>query len=77
MESKYNWKGNKMERKTGEKVYIRNDLIEGICYGDDIVIDEMLEFLGKEVTIASGNDSIYLIEEDGQMWSWTEEMFDK
>jgi len=64
--------------KVGDMVMVRSDLIVGDSYGDNVVAKEMLEWKGKVVTIQddeSGDDYGYNIKEDGQRWSWTNEMF--
>lgn len=70
----------------GDKVTVRSDLLIGEQYAMensdtyDTFIDEMVYFLGKEVTIAEieeyDGELEYLIEEDGQECSWTDEMFE-
>lgn len=66
-----------MRYKVGDKVKVRKDLIEGTDYGGEGVVEEMLEFRGKEVTIQKVMfDREYVILEDRDNWYWTEEMFE-
>lgn len=69
-----------MKYQIGDKPYVINDLTEGVWYGDTDAVEEMLEFKGKQVTICDivcdVDESFYSIEEDGEMWSWTDEMLE-
>ena len=65
--------------KVGDKVKVRKDLgnIENRQVG---IVEEMIEFQGRVVTIfsiADWSEVAYKIEEDEQDWYWTEEMFEK
>jgi len=61
----------------GDKVTIREDLIEGERYGNDTVADDMLKMCGKTVTIEEtnlyGQSDTYKIVEFG--FNWTDDMF--
>ena len=67
-----------MKHKVGDRVKIRKDLIVNEIYGYDAFVENMKSFLGKWVTIAKESDSHmkYYIEEDGERWAWTDEMFE-
>lgn len=70
-----------MKYKAGDKVVIRKDLIEDETYGCDSVVEDMLEFLGKIVTITGTECNgfgfeEYNIKEDRQYWGWTDEMIE-
>ena len=70
------------EFKFGEKVRVRNDLIAGRTYGDELFTQQMVKFKGKIFTILKilknkNKDSIYAISEDETGWRWTEEMVEK
>lgn len=70
-----------MKYKVGDKVTIRKDLeIDKVYYMEDRMecdafVDDMAEFIGKEVTI-SDNAFKYCIQEDSSMYNWTDEMFE-
>lgn len=64
-------------RKVGEEVIIREDLIEGNYYGEDGVVEEMMEYLGEKATITTAMNYGYLIDIDPIGWTWTDEMFEK
>lgn len=65
-----------MKFKVGDKVRVRKDLEVDKWYGDDSVVDEMLQMRGKEVTISRIINSEYKILEDFGGWCWTDEMFE-
>ena len=71
--------------KVGDKVVVKKTLKFGDCYGMEgesnrecKVVDSMMKFAGKIVTISSvrncGNYHRYYIEEDG--WNWVDGMFE-
>lgn len=68
-----------MKFKVGDKVRVRNDLVENKHYYMEdrsqynTVVDVMLALKGRVVTINSA-DKQYLIEECGYLW--TDEMFE-
>ena len=67
--------------KPGDRVVVRDDLIIDAYYAmfdseeTMVVIDEMLPFRGKEVTIAKVNDGFYFIKEDDHLCYWSDDMF--
>lgn len=65
----------------GTKVCIRSDLATDKKYGTHWVIEEMLEYVGKEATIVAYEheddcDPAYLLDIDDKFWSWSDEMFE-
>lgn len=65
----------------GTKVYIRSDLVTDKKYGTHWVNEEMLDYAGKEATIAAYEheddcDPAYLLDIDDKFWSWSDEMFE-
>lgn len=64
-----------MKYKVGDKVRVREDLIVGEKYGNDVFTSTMVSFKGKVVTINKVIGLKYEIEEDGKTWNWTDEMF--
>ena len=68
-----------MRFKVGDTPVIRNDLKVGLTYGSNDVTEEMVDFCGVRVTVSSivGSETKeYTIEEDGDTWFWTDEMFE-
>lgn len=69
-----------MKYKIGDRVKIRDDLIPGEYYGEDIFSSGMHQYAGKIATII-GIDTksyiSYIIDLDNGDWSWTDEMFKK
>jgi hypothetical protein len=68
-------------REIGSKAKIRTNLVDGKHYGNEVFLDDMGIWLGKEVTISGiEDDNCYTIEEDipvdGLQWHWSEEMFE-
>lgn len=59
----------------GDKVIVREDLISGERYGNDVFTSTMVSFKGKVVTISKVIGFKYEIEEDDKTWNWTDEMF--
>lgn len=67
----------------GQKVRVRPDLEEGVSYSTeggldyDIATEEMVTFAGTIVTVRHSLDDhlAYMVEEDGESWSWTYDMF--
>lgn len=61
--------------KVGDKVIVKKDLIEDKRYGGYTLIDDMIPFLGEEITIKDVNfDGSYRIKEF--KYTWTDEMFE-
>lgn len=86
----YNWTEDmfqglvKPRYKVGDKVIVRKDLVVDDEYGIDLegaqcyFVHEMAKYRGKPVTIRRSdcsNNLRYGIEEDGGVWSWTDDMF--
>lgn len=65
-----------MNFKVGDKVRVRRDLKEGGDYGVESVVSDMMDHVGKVVTIKRVDGEEYAIEEDTG-WGWTDEMFYK
>ena len=65
-----------MKYKVGDKVRVRKDLRVGLAYNHWLVVDAMMKYRGKTVTIAVVGFNSYLIKEDGASWLWTDEMFE-
>ena len=63
----------------GDKIYIRQDLADGISYGGYYFIDSMNNFKGKEVTITNVYnreiDKVFLLE-DCRSFIWSFAMID-
>ena len=64
-----------MKYKVGDKVKIREDLIEYKSYGNCSFLSDMEPWRGQVATIACCKDSSYLLEGDGK-WDWTDEMIE-
>lgn len=66
-----------MKFKVGDVVRVKSDLKEQ-DYGDLDVVSKMLEFKGKIVYISKVFDEYneYQIKEDGEKWSWNDEMLE-
>lgn len=74
----------KYRYNVGDAVVVRPDLKMKVIYFMEsgpnpktynIVVDEMKELEGKTVHIAMHLDDQYLIEEDGRVYAWTDQMF--
>ena len=67
-----------MKYKVGDKVRVRSDLQIGTQYGAYMFASGMVDYKGKVVTISAIdlNRLRYFIEEDGEGWRWTYEMFE-
>lgn len=70
-----------MKYKVGDKVRIRKDLKVGERYDGVIVREEMIELVGKTLTISDvhnfGEDDIdYYLNEDENCYYWTDSMFE-
>ena len=71
-----------MELKKGEKVRIKKSLKEGARINGTFINDEMEALAGSVATIAKLIDTRdgkckYEIIEDGKIWTWDEDMFEK
>lgn len=70
-----------MKYKVGDRVKVREDLVEGRHYGktsdDALWYNEMADTAGKTVTIAEVDEgrATYRVKEC-EWWTWTDEMFD-
>lgn len=66
-----------MRYKVGDKVRVRKDLVVGKDYGNFAFADTMKKLREQTVTIKNVlTDSYYLIEEDTDEYSWTDEMLE-
>ena len=70
-----------MKYKVGDKVRIREDLVEEKVYGGAITVDDMVNMSGDVVTIESvaqisDKGFIYQIVEDSDKYDWASEMFE-
>lgn len=66
-----------MRYKVGDKVRVRKDLVVGKDYGNFAFADTMKKLREQVVTIKNVlTDSYYLIEEDTDEYSWTDEMLE-
>lgn len=72
-----------MKYKVGDKVrvkskqwYDKNKDTGGIVKVSKFFVEEMSEWCGKEVTIRAIFDDFYTLEEDKEVWNWTDEMFE-
>lgn len=70
-----------MKYKVGDKVRIREDLVEEKVYGGAITVDDMVNMSGDVVTIESvaqisDKGFIYQIVEDPDKYDWASEMFE-
>lgn len=70
--------------KPGDVIVVRDDIslderyhmVSGPRNGLDVgVTTSMKRYAGMTVTIASICDGVYRLEEDGDAWNWTDEMF--
>lgn len=70
-----------MKYKVGDKVLIRDDLLEDETYYDDdeiyhdTVNDSMVLFGGQIATITSITSTGYRINLDNSRWNWMDDMF--
>lgn len=67
-----------MKYKVGDKVKIREDLIESEWYGCEYFSCYMKNFLGKVCTISDVYKDAYILKEDEETWKWrwTDEMIE-
>lgn len=65
-----------MKYKVGDKVRIRKDLEVGKDYGKRAVVPEMTNLKGMMATIKSVGRDYYEIEEDIDLFDWTDEMIE-
>ena len=61
----------------GDKVIVKDDLIEYEKYKDVSFVPSMNPFKGKIVTIYDISDRGYRIEEDSKKYRWTDDMFSR
>ena len=68
-----------MKHKVGDKVKIREDLVENEWYGCEYFSSDMKNFLGKVCTVSDVCKNAYILKEDEQTWQWywTDEMFEE
>ena len=64
-----------MKYKIGDKVRVREDLIEFEHYKEVLFVPSMSSFKGKIVTIYYTTDIGYKIKEDSKRYYWTDDMF--
>lgn len=68
-----------MKYKVGDKVKIREDLIDEENYGSANFVEPMEEYKGHTAEIIftydDGSEDGYLIDIDGGVWYWSAEMF--
>lgn len=65
-----------MKYKVGDKVKVRSDLKEDTMYGGQTFVDCMVKYMGKIMTVKQVYGKCYSLEEDGEKWAWTDEMFE-
>jgi len=65
-----------MKYKVGDKVKIREGLIEDEDYDDVDFVEGMEEFMGKVATIISSNEKGYRIDIDENEWCWSDGMIE-
>lgn len=66
-----------MKYKVGDKVKIREDLIDGKWYGNHTVVVYMLKYKGQDVTIENvRRDNCYTLKEEDMKFAWTDEMIE-
>lgn len=66
-----------MAFQVGDKVTIKDTINAGELYRGIYFNSDMNIYRGRVLTIKSVNGSIVRIEEDGDAWTWTKEMFEK
>jgi len=63
---------------SNNKVRVKSNLKKYKKYGEQSVVEDMMNYRGKVVTISKVlTNGLYQIEEDGGSWIWTDEMFDE
>ena len=65
-----------MKYNIGDKVRVRSDLSTEETYGISVSASRVRNFSGREVTISNFNGKVYKIEEDSNIWDWTDLMFE-
>lgn len=65
-----------MKYKVGDKVRIREDLVEEVMYGYEDVVPEMLKCRGQVAEIVDIYSGRYKLDIDSGVWDWTDEMFE-
>ena len=65
-----------MKYKVGDKVRIREDLVEEVMYGCEDIVPEMLKCRGQVAEIVDIYNGRYELDIDSGVWDWTDEMFE-
>lgn len=65
-----------MKYKVGDKVRVRKDLNHANLYDGYLVLADMFDYCGEEVTIATVHPDHYHIKEDHEIRLWTDKMFE-
>lgn len=65
-----------MKYKVGDKVRIREDLEEGVKYGGDDTVPEMVAKAGEFAKITAAYSRSYRLDIDDENWCWTDEMLE-
>lgn len=60
--------------KIGDTVMIKMGLVPDEIYGKEVFIEEMRPYVGKQATIASRQDTGWLLTVDDKEWTWSDEM---
>lgn len=63
--------------KVGDKVRVRNDLVEYKLYGSFRFIDKMIKYKNKVAKIINIENNYMCIDLDDGKWCWSEEMLEK
>lgn len=65
-----------MKYKIGDKVKVREDLIVGEYYNEEMFVKEMEKYCGKVLTISKIVPPRYAYRVKEVGWNWTNEMFE-
>lgn len=65
-----------MKYKVGDKVKIRSDLRVNKMYGGAVLVEDMVEYMGKTMTVKEVYKEAYSLEEDVKRRFWTDEMLE-
>lgn len=65
-----------MRYKVGDTVRIRKDLVADHQYGPEMLVGQMLKYLGREAKIETVSNNVYCLDIDKNGWSWSEEMLE-